>query len=145
MRKLICIGTLLFVLLFIAWCAHYPAAHAKIFSLVLMPGEEPVQIVLPEDFPDMDVAIQSGERCWDGSVCVRNFCLGSEPEHDHVDIWYHKTRIVALVWIKEMETDCEKRYRCWLYLEEVKIPIPIAVTELNALLNELRLGIIEDA
>ena len=35
-------------------------------------GKE-VVVKLPKDFPNMDKAIQGGERCWNAKLCVQQF------------------------------------------------------------------------
>lgn len=147
-RNLAClslIGLALMVVMFIAFLVLIPSctiltkflSHQKTFDLTI--GTETYTLVLPKDFPDMTEAVFSTEACWDTLICQRAFCTSPEVPHDHIHFWYVPgEKPVALVWVREMETDINKKYKAWLYVKGV--PVPADLRQINNFLEGIFLG-----
>lgn len=126
---------LLFIVLAFISCATLSKflSHQETFDLTI--GTKTYMVVLPQDFPDMKDAISSGERCWDIMVCYKEFCLSKEKFHDHIHFWYAPgEKPVAIIWIKTQETDPDKKYKLWIYVEDV--PFAVDLQRMNDFLRE---------
>jgi hypothetical protein len=144
-RNLAClslIGLALMVIVFIAFlvsCATFTNffSHQETFDLTI--GIETYTMVLPQDFPDMKDAVVSADRCWDALICQKAFCTRVIKPHDHIHFWYVPGKApVALVWVREQETDINKKYKAWLYIKGV--PVPADLKQINDFLEGIFLG-----
>lgn len=147
-RNLAClslIGLALVVVMFIAFLVLIPGcatltkflSHQTTFDLTI--GTETYTIVLPKDFPDMTQAVPSADRCWDALICQKAFCTGLQGPHDHIHFWYVPDDApIALVWVREQETDINKKYKAWLYLKG--LPVPADLGQINNFLERIFLG-----
>ena len=108
--------------------------HYKTFELTI--DSHKVVVNLPNELPSMDKAIKAKEQCFNAGICRQQFCVTKEVDHDHVDFLYVGTDVKGLVWIKEQETESEKRYTAWIYVEKKPISVPIAT--IQALIKEHR-------
>ncbi len=112
-------------------------SHQTTFDLTI--GTETYKVVLPKDFPGMKNAVPSAERCWDAIICQQAYCMGVARPHDHIHFWYVPgEKPVALVWVRETETDINKKYKCWLYVKGV--PVPADLKQINDFLEGIFLG-----
>lgn len=104
-------------------CAY---AQDKTFTLNL--NGKPVTVLLPDGLlPSMSETVLAGEKCFNAKVCIQRFCLTLKPGHDHLDFVFIGNEVIALVWIKELEMERDKRFMAWIYVEGKPISAPIDV------------------
>lgn len=61
--------------------------------------------------------------------------MSKEKSHDHVHFWYvPDEKPIALVWVREQETDPKKKYKFWIYVEGV--PFAVDLQGMNEFLRE---------
>jgi len=106
--------------------------HYKTFELTI--DKQKVVVNLPNELPSMEKAASAGESCFNTDVCRQRFCVTEDLGHDHVDFVYIKTDVVALVWIKTAETEFNKRFVAWVYID--KKPISAPITKIQDLIKE---------
>jgi len=95
-------------------------------TFVLEINGERVIVRLPEALPSMKNAKSKGEQCFNLLVCRRQFCLGDEADHDHVDFLYvGDGEVIALVWVRTKETDAAEKYSAWIYVDGVPVDADI--------------------
>lgn len=139
-QQLCCLG-LMFLLVFailslLSSCttlSKFLQPHPETFDLTI--GTETYTVILPQDFPDMKDAEFGSEMCWNTLICYKTFCVSKEKLHDHVHFWYVPGEAPsALVWVKEQETDFSKKYKFWIYMEDV--PFAVDLQRINDFLQE---------
>jgi len=110
----------------------YSQTHYETFELTI--GAEKVTVNLPDGLPSMSEAVLNFEQCQNVKLCQQRFCLNLKPRHDHVDFVFKSNEVIALVWIKEAETDIAKKYVAWTYIE--KKPVSVPIESINELIKK---------
>ncbi len=142
-HKSLCIwaSVILVVVLLIVMALCFPGCatlqsltqtHFKTFELTI--DNQKISVNLPNELPSLDEAINAGEACFNTKVCRQRFCVTEDLGHDHVDFVYIDTDVIAVVWVKTNETEFEKRFVAWIYIEGTPISAPI--TRIQDLVKE---------
>ena len=125
-----CLITMFFMIIGCAALSQwYSQTHYETFELTF-DGEKKI-VNLPDELPSMSEAVLAGEQCFNVEICRQRFCVTKDIGHDHVDFVFVDSDVIALVWIKEAETDMTKRFVAWIYVEKKPVAAPIdAINEL---------------
>ena len=117
-------------------CAMLQIGQPQYKTFELTIDKEKVVVNLPKELPSMEKAVSDGEGCFNTKVCRQRFCVTEDLGHDHVDFVYIETNVIALVWVKSDETEFNKRFIAWIYVDGKPISAPI--TRVQDLVKEHR-------
>ena len=134
MKRYLSVIVLGVMLAFLVGCAMLQVreTHYKTFELTI--SGQKIVVNLPKELPSMDKAESAGEDCFNAKVCRQRFCVTEDLGHDHVDFVYMGTDVIALVWIKSQETEFDRRFVAWVYIEGKPLAAPI--TRIQEMIRE---------